>query len=77
MAAVSCPRCHQPADTATFTIHNMAGQVVVNSTTYFCTFPGCVDELGSHYVDPPDMPGELTRTDRAAARTDLTVPCRD
>jgi hypothetical protein len=30
-----------------------------------CTTPGCVDVDGSRAVPAPDIPGELTRADRA------------
>jgi len=60
---VICDRCDQPADAQRIDVSTYAGPAFTWGRIV-CTTPGCVDETGSASVDPPDVPGELTREDR-------------
>lgn len=60
---VLCDRCGRPADADRIDVSTMSRPAFVWGRIV-CTTPGCVDETGSAWVDPPDVPGELTREDR-------------
>lgn len=63
-----CDRCGQPA--AVTIRGERAGRFIFEAT---CPTSGCVDELGSPSIDPPDRPGELTRADRRWIRRHIAL----
>ena len=66
---VLCDRCGEPADAARIDVSTWTQPAAFVWGRITCTTPGCVDEFGSASVDPPDVPGELTREDRKWLRT--------
>lgn len=60
----TCDRCGQPADAQRCDATTLGGPPAFVWGRIVCTTVGCVDETGSASVDPPDVPGELTREDR-------------
>jgi hypothetical protein len=59
-----CDRCGQRADARRIDVTTLGGSPEFVWGHIVCTTVGCVDEFGSASVDPPDVPGELTREDR-------------
>jgi hypothetical protein len=70
--AVLCDRCGQPADADRIDVSTWSRPAFVWGRIT-CRTPGCVDETGSASVDPPDVPGELTREDRRWLRAQRAV----
>lgn len=64
LADVLCDRCGQVADADRIDVSSWAEPTRFVWGRITCRTIGCADEFGSAAVDPPDVPGELTREDR-------------
>lgn len=63
--ALQCLRCGATTDPERLDITSYGDATPRSIPGYAeCPTPGCVDEFGSRYVPPPDVPGQLTYEDQ-------------